>query len=164
MPVRAIAARTTCWRKVEKIEVPALRKLLRLSSREAWLLTQAAVLLPTVRLALKFITVSRLKDFGSGALHEPRSPQLPPEAIARLVRIAAEHGLYHFKCLDQSLVLGWLLRRQGIDARIVFGARKEDQQMEAHAWVEIGGVPISDDEGAHQHFSALGELAASKID
>ena len=81
-----------------------------------------------------------------------------------MVRIAAQRGLYRFKCLDQSLVLRWLLRRQGIDARIVFGARKEDEQMEAHAWVEIEGVPISDDEGEHQQFSPLGELAASKFD
>ena len=142
----------------------ALRKLLQLSKGEVWVLALAAVLLPTVRLALKFTTVSRLKDFGSRSLHDPRSPQIPLQTTARMVSIAAHRGLYRFKCLDQSLVLRWLLRRQGIDARIVFGARKEDEQMEAHAWVEVDGVPISDDEGAHQHFSPLSELAASKID
>jgi transglutaminase superfamily protein len=72
--------------------------------------------------------------------------------------------LYRFKCLDQSLVLGWLLRRQGVDARILFGARKEDNQMEAHAWVEVGGMGVSDDEGEHQRFRTLGQFAASKID
>jgi len=122
---------------------------------------QAAVLLPTVRLALKFITVSRLKDFGSTALHDPRSPQLPPQTTARIVRIAAHRGLYRFKCLDQSLVLRWLLRRQGIDARIVFGARKKDNQMEVHAWVEVDGVAIGEDDEEHRRFSPLEELAAS---
>ena len=139
----------------------ALRKLLRLSSREALLLMQAAVLLPTVRLALKFITVSRLKDFGSRALHDPRSPQLPLQTTARMVRIAAHRGLYRFKCLDQSLVLRWLLRRQGIDARIVFGARKEDEQMEMHAWVEVDGVAIGEDDGINHRFSPLEELTPS---
>jgi hypothetical protein len=122
---------------------------------------QAAVLLPTVRLALHFISVSRLKDFGSKAIHDPRSTHLPPRVTARMVRVAARRGLYRFKCLEQSLVLRWLLRRQGIDARIVFGARKEDARMEMHAWVEVDAVAISEDDGVHQRFSPLEELAVS---
>ena len=141
-----------------------LRKLLQLSSSEAWLLVQAAVLLPAVRLALRFVTVARLQNVAERALNSPRSRQISAQAAARIVRVVAQHGLYHFKCLDQSLVLGWLLRRQGIDARIVFGARKEDQQMEAHAWVEVDGVTVSEDEGEHQTFSSLGSLAASKVE
>lgn len=141
-----------------------LRKLLRLSSREALLLMQAAVLLLTVRLALHFISVSRLQDFGSKAIHNPRSTQLPPQVTARLVRIAAQRGWYRFKCLDQSLVLRWLLRRQGIDARIVFGARKEDEQMQAHAWVEVDGVAIGEDDGVNHRFSPLEVLPPSISD
>lgn len=138
-----------------------LRKLLQLSKREVWLLFQAAVLLPAVRLALHFLTVSRVQDFGATVIHDPRSPQLSPQATARLVRVAAQRGLYRSKCLDQSLVLRWLLRRQGIDARIVFGARKEDAQMEAHAWVEVDGVAIGDDDGVNHRFSPLEELTPS---
>jgi hypothetical protein len=139
----------------------ALRKLLQLSKLEAWLLFQAAMLLPAVRLALHFITVSRLQDFGATAIHEPRSPRLSPQATARLVRVAAQRGLYRSKCLDQSLVLRWLLRRQGIDARIVFGARKEDERMEAHAWVEVDGVAIGEDDGVNHRFTPLEELTPS---
>jgi hypothetical protein len=141
--------------------VTALRKLSQLSKREVWVLARAAVLLPAVRLALHFITVSRLKDFGSLANHDPRFPELPPQATARLVRIAAQRGLCRSKCLDKSLVLRWLLRRQGIDARIVFGARKEDEQMEIHAWVEVDGVAIGEDDGVNHHFSPLEELNPS---
>ena len=138
-----------------------LRKLLQLSKKEVWVLARAAVLLPAVRLALHFITVSRLKDFGSLADHDLRSSQLPPEATARLVRIAAQRGLYRHRCLDQSLVLAWLLRRQGIDARIVFGARREDEQTEIHAWVEVDGVAIGEDDGVNHGFSPLEELNPS---
>jgi hypothetical protein len=148
-------------------------------------LVQAAVLLPAVRCALRFVTITRLQLFGvrtltgSGAGSATPMPSRPhnseteahnidpppttgrsPETIARMVRIAAEHGLYRAKCLEQSLVLRWLLQRQGIDARIVFGARKDDEQMQAHAWVEVNGVALSEDNGVYQDFSPLDELVA----
>lgn len=138
-----------------------LQKLRRLPAEERWLLVQSAVLLPIVHLALKFISVARLQGLVTRAMRAPRPRQISPQATARMVRIAAHRGLYHFKCLDQSLVLGWLLRRHGTDARIVFGARKEDNQMEAHAWVEVDGLALNDD--IHQHFSPFEELNATSV-
>ena len=138
-----------------------LRKLLSLSSREAWLLAQAALLLPAVRVALKFVTVAQVQNIVDRGLRAPQRLKTSPQATARIVRIAALRGLYHFKCLDQSLVLRWLLRRQGIDARIVFGARKQDEQMEIHAWVEVDGVAIGEDDGVNHRFSSLEELSPS---
>lgn len=139
----------------------SLRKLSQLSSREAWLLIQAALLLPAVRVALTFVTVAQVQNIAGRALRTPQPSKISPQATARIVRIAAQRGLYHFKCLDQSLVLRWLLRRQGIDARIVFGARKEDEQMEIHAWVEVDGVAIGEDDGVNLRFSPLEELSPS---
>ncbi len=130
------------------------------------MLVQAAGLLSVVRFALKFVTIARLQFIGVRTKTDPRrsSPPLTtglsPQTTARLVRIAAEHGLYRAKCLEQSLVLRRLLQRQGIDARIVFGARKEEEQMQAHAWVEVNGVALSEDNGVHQDFSPLDELFA----
>jgi hypothetical protein len=172
-------------RQLPTTEVQTLPKLFRLSARELWVLVQAAVLLPAVRCALRFVTITRLQLLGVHTLtgSGPGSPapmpsrppkreteahniDLPlttgrsPETIARMVRIAAEHGLYRAKCLEQSLVLRWLLQRQGIDARIVFGARKDDEQMQAHAWVEVNGVALSEDNGVYQDFSPLDELVA----
>jgi hypothetical protein len=172
-------------RQLPTTEVQTLPKLFRLSARELWVLVQAAVLLPAVRCALRFVTITRLQLLGvhtltgSGPGSPAPMPSRPPkreteahtmdlslttgrspETIARMVRIAAEHGLYRAKCLEQSLVLRWLLQRQGIDARIVFGARKDDEQMQAHAWVEVNGVALSEDNGVYQDFSPLDELVA----
>jgi hypothetical protein len=141
--------------------VLSLRKLFQLSWREIWVLAQALLLLPAVRVALKFVTVAQVQNIVGRALLAPRPSKISPQATARIVRIAAHRGLYRFKCLDQSLVLGWLLRRQGIDARIVFGARKEAEQMEIHAWVEVDGVAIGEDHGVSNRFSPLEELTPS---
>jgi len=126
-------------------------------------LLQAAAALTAVRLALNFITVAWLQKLGATAVHDPLPPRLPPDATARMVRIAARHGLYRAKCLEQSLVLRWLLQRQGIDARIFFGARKEDEEMQVHAWVEVDGVSLDEEDHAHQRFSPFEEPVGSDI-
>ena len=115
---------------------------------------QAGVLLPVVRVALKFVTVAGLQRVGARTATE-RQPdtRLSPESIARLVRVAAERGPCRARCLPQSLVLRWLLSRRGLEGRIVFGARKTNAQMQAHAWVEVNGVALSQDHGVYRDFS-----------
>ncbi len=81
--------------------------------------------------------------------------------IARLVRAAANHGVYRANCLQQSLVLWWLLERNGIESKICFGARKEQQKLEAHAWVECFGLALNEDQGVERRFSPFGGVTAS---
>jgi len=121
---------------------------------------QAAVLLPAIHFALKFCTIARLQLIGARAVIESRRRSLSPQHTARMVRIAAQHGPYRAKCLEQSLILRWLLLRQGIDARILFGARKEEERMQAHAWVEVNGVALNEDDGVFRDFSPINELLA----
>ena len=45
-------------------------------------------------------------------------------------------------CLQRSAVTTYLLRRQGIPARLVIGTKV--MPLLAHAWVEINGVVIND--------------------
>ena len=151
----------------------SLRKLFQLSRTELWLLAQAVVLLSTVRVALKFVTITRLRRVADRTSRSNASTRLSlrkdqksdelPENVARMVRLAAERGPIEAKCLEQSLVLSWLLRRRGVDARILFGARKQDAQMEAHAWVEIDGKAINEEQGFHQDFVPFDGLAALKL-
>lgn len=75
------------------------------------------------------------------------------QAITRLEGSAARSLFFRTNCLEQSLVLGWLLRRRGMDAEIRIGARKEAGRFEAHAWVELNGMVLSDSGEGHLHFS-----------
>lgn len=45
------------------------------------------------------------------------------------------------RCLVRSLVLTRLLARRGIETRFVIGVSSKDE-FEAHAWVELGGLPL----------------------
>jgi hypothetical protein len=65
---------------------------------------------------------------------------------------ASRNLFFHANCLEQSLVLCWLLRRRGIDAVLRIGARKESERFEAHAWVELDSQVLNDASAEHRHF------------
>jgi hypothetical protein len=72
--------------------------------------------------------------------------------IARMEAAAARNVLFRTNCLEQSLVLWWLLRRRGIVADLRIGARKDSGRFEAHAWVEYGAQVLNDASAEHRHF------------
>jgi hypothetical protein len=74
------------------------------------------------------------------------------EVIARMAAAAARNVFFGTNCLEQSLVLWWLLRRRGIAAELRIGARKEFQRFEAHAWVEVDSAVLNDTSAEHLHF------------
>jgi Transglutaminase-like superfamily len=131
-----------------------LKKILQLSPSQSWVLMQAVIGLPLVRLARHFNSVARYQ-----AVQSNRQSTLPSntalikaEEIARLVRVAAQHGICRATCLEQSVLLRRLLARRGIDGQIIFGTRKAEGETQAHAWVEVQGVPLDGGDQVHAHF------------
>ncbi|MGH9686894.1 MAG: lasso peptide biosynthesis B2 protein [Candidatus Acidiferrales bacterium] len=91
----------------------------------------------------------------------PGSPATQPEmefagVMDRWEAAAARHLPMNANCLERSLTLWWLLRRRGIAAELCIGGRKERGQFEAHAWVEVGGVIVSDKNGGRGEFEVFG--------
>jgi hypothetical protein len=72
--------------------------------------------------------------------------------IGRMQDAAARILFFRANCLEQSLVLWWLLRRRGIDAELRIGGRKESDRFEAHAWVELDSQVLNDASAEHRHF------------
>ena len=96
-----------------------------------------------VRLAPSANTTMRRRD---------ASQRQSAEMIARMAAAAARNVFFATNCLEQSLVLCWLLRRRGIAAELRIGARKEFERFEAHAWVEVDSAVLNDTSREHQHF------------
>src|SRR5262245_26786974 len=82
------------------------------------------------------------------------------QRAARMVQLAARHGLSRATCLPQSLVLWSLLRREGTDSALRVGVRKTPSGLEAHAWVECNGVALNDDADVHTRYSAFDRAIA----
>lgn len=151
------------------------RKFWALSREERWLLLEALVLLPAAKRALRLgalrhlprsasnLRPSAAADFGPQAGHELAGAQMVEKAqrVASVVAAAARNGPFRASCLEQSIALLWLLGRRGIPARLRIGVRKQREELEAHAWVESGGVVLNDSADVSERYRPFeGDLAA----
>lgn len=73
-------------------------------------------------------------------------------AMAERVAVASKRHPLETKCLHQSLALHSMLARRGIPTDVRLGVRRGDEGVEAHAWVELGGVSLEPDPDAERPF------------
>jgi len=127
---------------------------------------RAFLLLPLIHFALLLLGYSRLWGVMEKLIpYKPIDISLSDIEIleraresARIVSIAAQHGLYKATCLRRSLLVWWFLRREGLQGRICFGVRMCDRKLEAHAWVEYKGMVVNDSLQVHERYTALREV------
>lgn len=100
-----------------------------------------------------------------GAPDAPASERRPPnpEAVrlARSVRRAADHGVFRPRCLVRSVAIQRLFQAHGIDGSVIrIGVRNREGRFEAHAWVELDGRVLGDDDSVRS-FTRLLDMQAS---
>ncbi len=71
------------------------------------------------------------------------------ENSAQLVAIAGRRGLVRATCLPQALLLHALLRRSGFAPELKIGVSRKDEAFDAHAWVELAGVALGQNQASH---------------
>lgn len=74
----------------------------------------------------------------------PAGEPLPAAHLARLVDVAARNHVRPMTCLPRSLALQALLHRQGEEADLRIGVRREAGRILAHAWIEQAGDPVEE--------------------
>jgi len=77
------------------------------------------------------------------------------ELTSRMVNAAVRHVWPGSTCLEKSLALWWLLKRQGIASELRIGALRLDGKFEAHAWVERDGAALSEPQQEHRHYATF---------
>ncbi|WP_052108119.1 lasso peptide biosynthesis B2 protein [Aerolutibacter daejeonensis] len=129
--------------------VHPVRRVLALSWQEKWQLAALTLLLPIVDLHLRARGLQATRR-SLGRLRGLASPRLPDaldmqraERLAQLAAIAGKRGLYANTCLRQALLVHWWLRRRGLPAELVIGAQPGDANLDAHAWIELQGIPLA---------------------
>ena len=140
-----------------------LRLFRALPRSERLLLLEAAAALPLIACGLRLFgmqsflaSLERL----AGRLARTDLCDDPAVRIARtrwLVAAAASNGLYRGTCLSRSTTLWWLLRRQGIASELRVGVRREGKALEAHAWIECGGVVVNERPETLESYTPFGE-------
>lgn len=137
-----------------------LRRFARLSNADRRLLARSFVALAVVDLGLRTRGFQRLIESAqSAAVWAPRSVHqadvLRAQRYARWLNIASRFHLVPAHCLHRSLALhNWLLN-EGLPSNLRIGVRKEDGELKAHAWIELGGQAIGDRSDAVAGFKLL---------
>jgi hypothetical protein len=148
------------WERLQRfraLERPAQKLFLR-----------GAVLLPVVSLNLKMRGFRSTQAMLEASLKRRGTRQHAAEKTestaltVRMVHAAVREGVGHPSCLEESLVLWYLLGRQGIESALRIGIRKDDGKFGAHAWVERDGIALNQPDAQHQHYAAFdAEFTAS---
>lgn len=135
-----------------------LRRFLQLNQQQKRIVLAAATALVLTRAGLRIFGFRRwqnfLGSFGQRAAAKLGSDENIHRArqIAKLQLSAERHLFPRASCLEHSLVLLWLLRREGIAGILRLGGRKQGDQFEAHAWVEVGGASLDNANGDAMEF------------
>lgn len=77
----------------------------------------------------------------------------PKEDLCRAIDYACVFYLKRVLCLQRSAATTLLLRRHGLDAKLVVGAKL--LPFRSHAWVELDGQVINDRPYMHTIYQAL---------
>lgn len=141
-----------------------LRKIARLDSSERRLLSEAAVIVPIVRIALTLLPFRVVHRGIAAATRRPRLSSAlsstTPAVIAWAVTAVAAR-VPAASCLTQALAATLLLARHGHVPTLRVGvAKNDDGTLRAHAWLECGGRTILG-EPAHGAFTPLPPVALS---
>jgi len=130
--------------------------------RERWLLIQSALLLPLTAAALRVVPLRHLHHVvDRPSVHPRRTDMAWANRIAHMVAAAAAFGPYRASCLPQSLVLKFLLRRDGMRGELTYGVRRVDGHVTAHCWIELDGKPLIDSPEVRRRFAVLQPTSAA---
>lgn len=148
------------------------RRFRKLPPLERELVFRALRFLPLTEAGLRVMGFRRWKRLIEHlSLPVPRRRILEPadqhemgERISRAMRSAERHGLGTPNCLERSLTLWWLLRREGVEGELYIGARKSESRFEAHAWVELRGVVLNDSTDVCKHYARFDAPIAADWD
>ena len=137
------------------------------------LVLRAALLLCLTLAGLRLLGFRRfrelIKRFSQGPKNaEARGAGRAREWTAKIVGVSfSVERNFPLKpnCLERSLALWWMLRRDGIPADLHIGGRKSERRFEAHAWVEWDGGVLNDSVDVHEHYARFdAPIAAVEAD
>lgn len=138
-----------------------LNTFLKLSFLEKSLVIQGLILLPLIHFYLQLKGLKKTQVLLTKLV--PKFKQINNNnhnnlsqifRIAKTIKIISKY--YPFAtCLRQSLLLWYLLKKEGIESKLCIGVRKEKKQLLAHAWVEYQGFAINETNNINQIFVNL---------
>jgi hypothetical protein len=123
------------------------------STISRWLCkAEIVVLLAAARLLIKFVSFRWWRSmiaFGHEQNREPaavsKAQMVQASRIGKLISQMAERMPFQAVCLPQAMTGRWMLKRRGLPARIIMGARKgrSGKPIKLHAWLMVADSCIT---------------------
>lgn len=127
---------------------------------------KASILLPCFWVGLRLFGLRRMQAWQQRP-PMPADTTLSVEEVVEfgnLVNIAGRHAPCPVTCLTRSLLLDGMLHRHGVASQLRIGVRLSQGVFDAHAWVEVAGVPVNDRPEVIGQFKAFsGTLSPSSF-
>ena len=111
---------------------------------EAWLACRMAWWVAVLSVIARWYSLPRALEIVAGNRNS-RQTTMTQEELARVIDQLLSADVLMFKpiCWKRAAVLHRYLSRSGVDTRIIFGVRnEEDGKVAGHAWLESNGKPI----------------------
>lgn len=136
------------------------RALVGMCGQERSVVVRAVVALPVTAWALRRSGLTAVHRRLLGAPRAGRRVARGPGVTRTtdLVHAVSVLGPWSTNCLQRSVVLLWLLHRQGARADLVLGVRESDSVLDFHAWVEHDGRVVNDDVAVRDRYRVLHTL------
>src|ERR1043166_1115859 len=136
-----------------------LRTLRAMDPPDRACLVRALRLLPLVRVRVWLLGARRTQAWLAGgetvSMPTGTAGEKQMWQIVRMVRVARRYHRFWTNCLSHSLTLWALLRREGVATEVRVGTRRRGGRLEAHAWVEWEGRPLTDPDDDTGNFEAF---------
>lgn len=138
-----------------------LKKLGSLAAPQRKILAFALLVLPAMSVCVRVLGLQKTRVlFGVAQVARPVRPQDAAarplvREIAWLTLVAARYLPISISCLPLALTQIWLLNRNDLPSELRIGVRKRQVGIDAHAWTEYCGEPLTEPMAVHQNFAAF---------
>jgi hypothetical protein len=146
-----------------------LIKFIRLNGFERRLFVEAFIWLGIARLTILIVPFRRLAPYLGRHMVEsdetvsPRNDDLRTKA-AWALQTAAHYTPWESKCLVQAVAGKTMLKLRGVPSTLYLGlAKKENRELNAHAWLRSGDIILTGARGMG-HYTVVATFADSSTD
>lgn len=124
-------------------------------------LREAAVMLLFARLAVRLVPSARLFDWADRPVRKMRRfAASDANWVAWAIENCATRPGMNDLCLPRALAAHAMLRRRGIASRLCLGVARSNDNITAHAWIEVGERKLvgGDEAGRFTQLAAFGSV------
>lgn len=77
------------------------------------------------------------------------------ESLHESIRLASRLLPFSCECIPRSIVLRDMLQKEGVAAKVRVGVKKENVSLQSHAWVEVYGEAICENNALNANFTPI---------